>query len=76
MDSADVFILDEILFLFFWYLGEKRIEPAVLVRRGTKIRGNLHREQGNPSDKERKEEVEGSSWLWKEMVSRGLFLKL
>ena len=30
---------------FFRCLGEKRIEPAVLVRRGAKIRGNQYRDK-------------------------------
>ena len=30
---------------FFQYLREKRIEPAVLVRKGAKIRGNQYRDR-------------------------------
>jgi len=30
---------------FFRYLGEKRIEPAILVRRGAKRRGNPYRDR-------------------------------
>ena len=33
------------LMIFFRYLGKERIEPAILVRRGAKIRGNSYRDE-------------------------------